>query len=269
MTVFKVGSTIFALCVVIYVVSSNLSMPKRDGVPYREHLVVKHTDKREEAKQDKKLTVLPTFTSSEKSKHDAFGIAEKHLSDPVKSDTPMYIKQFLDAAKKLRTQFADRYGGEGSVRALLERSVAVLKKDDNDSSRSNAMAFRIHMARQNSGVLNMAFGGSSAVAGYGNFHDQSFPFVAAILLDAMELLGLTLEVRNGAVEHTAVFPYTWCRSNFLGDNLDVSSMDFGTISPQQLEAVIRNMVGSQQEKVPILVFRDSLKANERISLIQR
>ena len=131
------------------------------------------------------------------------------------------------------------------------------------------MAFRIDVARQNSGVFSMAFGGSSAVAGYGNFHHQSFPYVVSQLLEALELLGLSLQVRNGAVEHTAIFPYTWCHTNFMGENLDVSSIDFGTIPPRHLEAVIRNVVGTAQEgEAPILVFRDSIsKPSERKSLL--
>lgn len=274
-TVLKVGSTILGICTVLYLLLNNVaifSSHRYDHVPYREHLVVKHTDTLQDSKDDNKVAILPTFTLTEKSEHDAFGISKQHLSN-VNSDAPQQVVQFLDAAEKLQREFSQRYGGEVSARCLLERSLVVLKKDGDSLSPLNAeMAFRIHQARQNSGVLNMAFGGSSAVAGYGNFYHQSFPFILENMLkDALELLGLTLKVRNGAVEHTAVFPYTWCKANFLGDHLDVSSIDFGNIRPQQLETVVRNMLGPEQEKAPILVFRDSFEANnnERISLLQR
>ena len=257
---------------VLYLLASLIYTQHGDDIPYREHLVVKHTDTMQESKKENKLNFLPAFSLTEKSEHDVFAIAKQHLNREISSDTPKYIQQFLDEAEKLQNQFADRYGGELSARALLERSLAVLKKSSDDALRplSNAMAFRIDVARQNSGVFSMAFGGSSAVAGYGNFHHQSFSYIVAQLLEALELLGLTLQVRNGAVEHTPIFPYTWCETNFLGENLDVSSMDFGNIPPRHLEAVIRNVVGTAQGEAPILVFRDSIQSSsEEKSVLQR
>ena len=90
----------------------------------------------------------------------------------------------------------------------------------------------------------------------------------SLLTDPLELLGLTLHVRNGAIQRISPFPYTWCRSNHVGEHADVSGMDFGAISVKDMELVLRNIVGSEQES-PILIFRDSLKASERLELLQR
>lgn len=270
---FKVGSTILVLSAVFYlVVNVTLLSHQNDGIiPYREHLLVKHNDVSKEKKDDNKVMILPTFTLSAKSEFDAFGIAQTHFSNVSAIDAPKEVVQFLQAAKQLRNDFSERYGGEISARALLERSLLVLQNHNDDSQ--SAMALRIDHARRESGVLHMAFGGSATVAGYGNFFHQSFPFIMETMLkDPLELLGLTLQVRNGAVEHTSLLPYTWCRSNFLGNHVDVASMDFGNVPLQQLETVIRNMLGSQDEEEgapPILVFRDSLQATERLSLLQR
>lgn len=263
----KVGSTILALSTLFYiVVIRSFSRPSNDGIPYREHLLVKHNEL-DFKQEDNKVMILPTFTLSAKSEHDAFGIADKYLSN-VNDDAPKEILQFLNAADQLRQEFSNRYGGELSARALLERSLVVLNNSNADGS--NALAFRIQQARQEDGVLNMAFGGGSAVAGNGNFFHQSFPFVMeSILKDPLELLGLLFRVTNGAVEHASSFPYTWCKRNFLGDHVDVASLDFGSMSIQQLETVIRNMVGTEQNPTPILVFRDSAQSNELILLLQR
>jgi len=269
-TLFKVGSTLLALGAVFYlVIIGRVTSNNNDyGIPYREHLLVKHADTDVEFKEDNKVMILPTFTLSAKSQNDAFGIADQHLTN-VKQDAPKEVLQFLDTAKKLRGEFSERYGGIVSARALLGRSLAVLRNQNVESS-NNAMTFRIHSAQRESGVLNMAFGGSSAVAGYGNFFHQSFPFIVENLLkDPLELLGLTLKVRNGAIEHTSAFPYMWCRSNLLGNNVHMTSIDFGSMPLDQLETVMRNVVGSEQEVAPILVFRDALTTSERLSLIQR
>jgi hypothetical protein len=260
-----VGSTILVICAAAYFVIVVQFASTPDDVPYREHLVVKHADIPTVDKEDGKVTTLPRFTLGNASAYDAFGIVEKYLSH-VNDEAPKQVLQFLDAAKTLRQKFAERYGGQVSARALLERSLVVLKKD---SSQHSAMAHRIQTAINTRGVFHMAFGGNSAIAGCGNFFHQSFPFIVeGLLSDPLALLGLTLKVRNGAMEDIAAFPYTWCRSNFLGDNIDVASMDFGPLPSRQLETVIRNIVGSEQES-PILVFRDSTHSQEQQSLMQR
>ena len=265
-TFLKTGSTILLLCTVIYlvfVVRASFSYQHSDELPYREHFVVKHA-KEEPVEDDGKVTTLPQFSLPASSERDAFGIAEKFFSD-IGESAPNEVQQFLDAAKTLRTEFAQRYGGEVSARALLDRSLVVLKKDES----IDIMAQRIQTARKTSGIFQMAVGGNAAAAGCGNFFHQSFPFVVERLLaDPFELLGLTLQVRNAAMEDVAVFPYTWCHSNFLGQDLDVASMDFGPIPVQQMEAVLRNMVGTEKNP-PILIFRDVMQSQERQSLLQR
>lgn len=241
-----------------------------DDVPYREHLVVKHVDIQKEKKNedDGKVITLPQFTLGNASAYDAFGIAETYLSNVSDDEqVPKHVLQFLDAAKKLRQNFAERYGGQVSARALLERSLVVVT---NNSSQHSAMAERIQNAINTTGLFHMAFGGNSAIAGCGNFFHQSFPFVIeGLLSEPLELIGLTLKVRNGGMGDISAFPYTWCRSNFLGDNLDVASMDFGPLPAHQMETIIRNMMGSEQES-PILVFRDSSRhSKEQHSLLRR
>jgi hypothetical protein len=266
-TFFKVGSTILALSAVAYFVFvMRFASTYYDDVPYREHLVVKHVDiQKAKNEDDGKGTTLPQFSLGNASAYDAFAIADVYLSH-INDEAPKQVLQFLDAAKKLRKNFAERYGGQVSARALLERSLVVVKKD---SSQHSAMAQRIQSAINTTGVFHMAFGGNSAIAGCGNFFHQSFPFVIeGLLSEPLELLGLTLKVRNGGMGDITAFPYTWCRSNFLGDNLDVASMDFGPLPARQMEIIIRNMVGSEQES-PILVFRDSTHSQEQQSLLRR
>lgn len=273
----KVGSTILACCAAAYL-AVGVFVSRKQSVTnfnYREHLLVKPSSQNTlDTKENEKNNDLPTFTLFSKSEHDAFGIAEQYLST-AKDDAPTQVLQFIDAAESLRQEFSALYGGESSARALLERSIVVLKKtSSNDESNSttvtSALARSIHTA-QGSGVLSMAFGGSSAVAGYGNFYHQSFPFIVEnCIKEALELLGVSLRITNNAVEHTAIFPYTWCQKNYLGDDANVAMLDFGTMSIQQFESVLRNMLaGSRREAPIILVFRDSIQANERQSLLQR
>ena len=167
-TFFKVGSTLLALCTVTYlvfVVRITSRANEHDGVPYREHLLVKHDNVPEkEAREDIKVTTFPMFTLTATSENDVFGIAETHLSQ-VKQDAPQEILQFLDAAEKLRSDFADRYGGKVSARALIERSLVVLKKNESDIL-SNAMAYRIQQVLQNKGVLEHGLWGWFGSGGF-------------------------------------------------------------------------------------------------------
>ena len=265
-TFLKTGSILLVLCMAGYLVLVlRASSYQEDDIPYREHLVVKHVKENEQVKDDGKVTTLPQFSLGSSSQNDAFGIADKYLSN-VGESAPNEVIQFLDAAKALRTEFSKRYGGEISARALLERSLVVLKKN---ATAVDAMALRIQKARNTGGIFQVAIGGSSVAAGCGNFYHQSFPFVMERLMaDLFGLLGLTLQVRNAAMEDVPVFPYTWCHSNFLGEDVDVASMDFGAIPVKHMDAMIRNMIGTTKYP-PILIFRDVMQVRERQSLLQR
>ena len=120
--------------------------PNEHGMPYQENLLVKHNDiPEEEAMEDNKVKLLPTFMLTAKSEHDAFGLSEMLLSH-VKEDAPKEVLQFLNAIKKVCSEFAEHYGGKALARALLEWSLVVLKKNETKSS-SNSMAYCIlHIA---------------------------------------------------------------------------------------------------------------------------
>ena len=56
-----------------------------------------------------------------------------------------------------------------------------------------------------------------------------------------------VHVHNGAIQQSSPFPYMWCQSNHMGEHANVASNDFGAISVKEIELVLRNIVGSDQE----------------------
>jgi hypothetical protein len=76
----------------------------------------------------------------------------------------------------------------------------------------------------------MAFGGYSVTVGRGNHFEQSYPFIMEKILSpvlSLPPLGVKLIVRNSAIGGIPSFPYGWCLPNFLGDDADAVSWDYG------------------------------------------
>jgi hypothetical protein len=279
--VLKVGSVVLIVSAVFYrYVTPSSSAPMRDE-DYRRAIIRQQRLKTvppriqqdDDADKVDTLPILPLLDPA-LSKRDAFGISEKYLSkklDPAKA-TGDYgvIHEFLAEARKLRQDFSERYGGEESARALLQRSLRVLTTANKTISELDGVTLlvgRIQRAREK-GEFKMAFAGQSAAAGYGNHHKQAYSYVIERLLSKpFGLLGLKLSIQNGAIHDIPIFPYMWCQKNHLGDELDFVSWDFGPTPPASLEAYIRHVIAEHPSTV--LMFRDSFQADQRQRLIQK
>lgn len=217
--------------------------------------------------------MIPVFELGDASETDAFNIASYFLSKDIviRSRTFRSGNQFILVAKKLRTKFVERYGSENAARAMLEKGISVF--NDNRLTRLIHVADRIRDVRYDSlkngkqDTFRMAFGGNSATAGYGNYFNQSFPFlVEEHLREPFRLLGLNLIVTNAAMDGISTFPMGWCMENFFGQ-ADVISWDFGAVPSETVEAFIRQAI--TLEKQPMIIFRDSTAKNKRHEIIER
>jgi hypothetical protein len=187
-------------------------------------------------------TKFPDFELKEGSQYDAYGIAEElldaasHTSGNLRKST-----QFVSTTLELRKEFAELVGGENAAREILRTGLYTFSKSDsnlNASSYVNGVpegirhtANRIIKAIKTKSPFKLSFTGSSAVAGRGNYFDQTFPSVlAGILTEPMDLMGIELIVRNAAVADTSTFPNGLCLKNFLGSDADMVSWDAGRLT---------------------------------------
>jgi hypothetical protein len=134
--------------------------------------------------------------------------------------------------------------------------------------------------------------GSSAAAGYGNAHEQSYPFqLQDILRRAFRLQGLELVVRSLAMEDTSEFPLAWCLPHYTKTTTtsttitntkpDVVIWDFGgDTPPARLEAFLRVTANlwnnnnnkdknDETDRFPFFMFREgSVGSDLRSRVIQ-
>jgi hypothetical protein len=114
---------------------------------------------------------LPVWDLGEAARYDAFGIAEYHKQSETGSNT----KTFWSTAESLRNQFAELYGGENAVRAMMERGLSVFPiNSDSQSPPSDLIstACRIRQAKEEQRPFRFTFGGYSVTVGRGNYFGQ-------------------------------------------------------------------------------------------------
>jgi hypothetical protein len=93
-------------------------------------------------------------------------------------------------------------------------------------------------------VFGMA--GSSVTAGHDNYLTQAYPAVLEKTLGPVfDILGVSLEVRNGAIGNNPCFPYDLCTNAHLGEDLDVLTWEHSFNcghEPVPIEAFVRNAI---------------------------
>lgn len=187
------------------------------------------------------------------------------------------------AINKIREEFYTRYGGKEEAMAMLERGVktaadtedhavqhtaerilrAVLKEGDNDDKNGKE-------SETKKNKFTMSFGGYSVTVGRGNYFHQSYPFVMQNILKPLfeDLLNLELVVRNSAIGGIPSFPYGWCLPNFLGDDSDVISWDYGMNEgngAEAFEAYLRQGVRNLSKR-PMMIMLDNKR--QRVDLLK-
>lgn len=227
----------------------------------------------EEMKEKPTSPPLPVWNLTDATKlYDAFGIASRY--GPGEDTTDPDLSLFWQAAKGLRTDFADTYGGENAARALLDRGLVNFGRANGvDRLPTDLLttACRIRQAQHEKRPFRFAFGGYSVTAGRGNYFRQAFPAVMEKLLHPVfYLLSIQLEVRNAAIGGIPSFPYGWCMSNFWHPQADVVSWDYAMNEaggdPLGLEAYLRHTL--QLPRRPKLIVKDTDMAVERHKLLQ-
>lgn len=218
-------------------------------------------------KTDSKQSSLSSSNSQEEPKKSS--TVEKKLSD--NADWRTMIAQIKDT-------FYIRYGGKEEAMAMLERGIktaadtethavkhtaerivrAVMKEDNNNNADDQRNKF------------TMSFGGYSVTVGRGNYFHQSYPFILEKILNPLfdKALNLDLVVRNSAIGGIPSFPYGWCLPNFLGDDSDIISWDYGMNEgngAEALEAYLRQGVRNLSKR-PMMIILDNKK--QRVDLLK-
>lgn len=221
---------------------------------------------------------LPIWDLGKAATYDAFGIAAMR-DQASQNNGNNNNEQFWDTAADLRAGFAELYGGENAVRAMMERGMSFFPVESAHSTKEGkqppsdlvATACRIRRAKEEGRPFKFTFGGYSVTVGRGNYFEQSFPFVMnQILEEPFELLGIGLSVKNAAIGGCPSFPYGFCKKNHWGDDSDVVSWDFsmneaGGIA-EGLEAYLRHTMTLAHR--PKLILKDTFMAEKRRALLR-
>ena len=286
--VLQVAATLFTLCFVTFYLWQNLFLdPSSEEMEVEEVFEEVFDDdvslklSIEEAAKKLKPTQAPTKPTApplpvwelgEATRFDAFGIADTYLG---KEENAGKNQAFWTTAASLRQQFADLYGGENAVRAMMERGFTVFPLEsefNNPPSDLVHTACRIRLAKEEGRPFKFTFGGYSVTVGRGNYFGQSFPFVMKRLLDTpFQLLGIILSVKNAAIGGCPSFPYGFCKRNHFGQDSDVVSWDFSMNEPgdvvEGLEAYLRHTMTLSHR--PKLIVKDTYMADKRRELLKR
>jgi hypothetical protein len=155
---------------------------------------------------------------------------------------PHQARQHLE---DIRQAFRTRYGGSSVSSELLQRGLHAFGSID-------YTAQRLLVASQEGRPFVMAFSGYSITVGRGNFFNQSFPFVVQNLLQhaMQEILGVPLEVRNGAIGGIPSFPYGFCLEHFLGRDPDVISWDYSMNEQGHDASVLESWIRQATQQLP-------------------
>eukprot|EP00978_Attheya_sp_CCMP212_P031483 scaffold119162_cov55-Attheya_sp.AAC.1 len=308
-TVLKVGVSLLVICAIMFVMgvvlwsSEQSSLPffsssEKEkveepwagiGTPHAEGDVAPISSEDPplnsiEVEEEKILSqmVLPNFKLGAASETDAFALAEKFLpGQETWSKKKGDLMEFLKTAHNVRRIFTDNYGGENAARFILEQGLTTFDKIDQTRNESSNqvpesilhLARRIKDARNTKRKFVMAFTGSSAAQGRGNYVNDSYPMLLKqILGDLMPLLGIEFEVRAHAMNDISSFPMGWCLDSMIGEEIDVLVWDFGQTEEgndkgQGFEAYIRRAM--TMDRKPMIILRDSQPSQPRHTLLQK
>eukprot|EP00574_Skeletonema_japonicum_P012101 CAMPEP_0201737230 /NCGR_PEP_ID=MMETSP0593-20130828/41821_1 /ASSEMBLY_ACC=CAM_ASM_000672 /TAXON_ID=267983 /ORGANISM="Skeletonema japonicum, Strain CCMP2506" /LENGTH=648 /DNA_ID=CAMNT_0048231169 /DNA_START=156 /DNA_END=2102 /DNA_ORIENTATION=- len=198
---------------------------------------------------------------------------------------PKDIADARDQITKVREEFYTRYGGKSEALAMLNRGLRTFENEkaakNMDSVRFTADRYLRSIVRyeekQSSSALQqaefiMAFGGYSVTVGRGNHFEQSYPFVMEKVLApilALPPFGVKLVVRNSAIGGIPSFPYGWCLPNFLGEDADAVSWDYGMNEGNGaagLESYVRQAL-MMPKSPPLFILLDMKRP--RLDLLQK
>lgn len=227
--------------------------------------------------------------------NDGNDIAGSSLRGPITLQLPKAVKtdpKDVAAAReeiaRLRDQFYSRYGGKEVAMKMQKRGLRTFEKrggnanNSDGSVRSTANRFLGAIVRHeistSSSVTKqpefvMAFAGYSVTVGRGNYLEQSYPFVMEhVLSPILQLppLGIKLVVRNSAIGGIPSFPYGWCLPNFLGEDADMVSWDYGMNEgngASGLESYVRQSL-MMPKSPPLFVLLD-MKSRPRLDVVQK
>ncbi|CAB9507015.1 expressed unknown protein [Seminavis robusta] len=224
----------------------------------------------------------------ELARQDTFGIAYQYLlpqnysiETASQKKANKKLSGFAKESALLLQQFTTLVGGEEEARAILQRSLLsqAPSSSQNKEGAPRNLATRLqHILHQKDGAFQVVILGSTAAAGSGVLHNQSY---ASVLQNNMEPIfqsvGIRWNVTNLAIEDTAEFPTIWCLDHFISTIQfpDVIIWDYGyTSTADSLEAFLRNVVAAATQHnrpLPFLIFRDNKHPtynDQRDSLLQ-
>eukprot|EP00555_Chaetoceros_dichaeta_P007276 CAMPEP_0198266430 /NCGR_PEP_ID=MMETSP1447-20131203/28193_1 /TAXON_ID=420782 /ORGANISM="Chaetoceros dichaeta, Strain CCMP1751" /LENGTH=295 /DNA_ID=CAMNT_0043956463 /DNA_START=40 /DNA_END=924 /DNA_ORIENTATION=+ len=182
---------------------------------------------------DRKPKDLPRFDlgTGSGASTDAWGIADRLftgldssvLQAPIRVPATSFtfiLQEFISHALEIKRDFASMCGGENQARGIMQHALATFQREDNQTKSTNTnnddtqfiqsippnihhTAKRILHAIQTSQPFHISFSGSSAAAGYGNYANQTFPYILAnTLTDLFSTLNVDLVVRQAAIGGT-------------------------------------------------------------------
>jgi hypothetical protein len=222
---------------------------------------------------------------------------------PLKQNYPAMKPEDISATRaqlsQLREEFYLRYGGKDMATKMLQRGLLTFEQSTNGprnneeyggSIRATANRFLSAIVRHEGSAsasipktssaaqkqqpeFVMAFAGYSVTVGRGNHLEQSYPFVLEKILSPIFQLppiNLKLTVRNAAIGGIPSFPYGWCLRNFLGDDADLVSWDYGMNEgngASGLESYLRQSL-TLPKSPPLFVLLD-VKNRARLDILQR
>ena len=285
LTFLKVGSTLAVLLGVAYFsflykrfVLTTPSSPQDERVRIIQKAPIPRNISMEE---ENGLDRLPDLTLQKNRlvEWDVFAVGQRYFSPNASKSKQQQQQQsspFVKTAQNLQDDFTHRYGGIRSSRYLLQQSLQ--SSDETEAAWTRRLHDKQQTATGNK-EWHIVTLGQGRVAGYGNYHQQAFPFVLDWTLQkAFAQLGMHLTVTNAALEHLAVFPHLWCLDEFLPKQnkktmpIDVLYVDFGVLSSTGLELLVRFVIGfqqqQQQQEPPLLVLWESRQNPKRLEVLQ-
>ncbi len=204
--------------------------------------------------------------------HNVRGSSNVAKHKPEKTEIEEKVKPKIDKPEKddskphneiakIRETFYLRFGGKEEAEAMLNRGVkSAGSTPDEEKKALKHTAERIIQSMNNDKRFVMSFGGYSVTVGRGNYYKQSYPFIMeGVLKPVFESLSMDLVVRNSAIGGIPSMPYGWCLKNFLGDDSDVVSWDYGMNEgngASAFESYIRQSITSLSKR-PMMILLDN------------
>ena len=233
------------------------------------------------------LTTEDDIGSSVSLRGNPSSILSLKLPNNLPSINPQDITSARDKISQIRNEFYTRYGGEDIAMTMLTKGLRTFEnkntKNNDTSVRATANRFLSAIVRHEASVPSqqqnqqakfvMAFAGYSVTVGRGNHLEQSYPFILQnILAPILQIppFNTKLIVRNSAIGGIPSFPYGWCLSNFLGNDADLVSWDYGMNEGNGalgLESYVRQSL-LLPKSPPLFVLLD-MKSKKRLDILQQ